>query len=81
VCSSDINYTGVSSLGLLLSGNTLNVGEVKSILLVVDILSAGTYENTATGTGTSPGGTIVSDDSQEGTDSDPSGDGNPGDEK
>ncbi|MCP3975052.1 MAG: DUF11 domain-containing protein, partial [bacterium] len=75
-------YDGVSDLGLLAGTDTLSVGASGTISLTVALVpgsALGPYENTAVGTGTSPGGTAVTDDSQDGSDPDSDGNGNPGD--
>lgn len=74
-------YNGSSDINLLAAtGNTLTVGETKSITLTVTVTpttSPATYNNQATAFGVSPAGTQVSDVSTVGTDPDDDG-GDPG---
>ena len=75
------NFNGVGDINLLAAtGNTLAVGESKTIQLVITVTpgaNLGPYNNQATATGQDPNGTQVSDPSQNGVNSDPDGDGDP----
>lgn len=74
------NFNGNGDNNLLATGNTLAVGATARIQFQVTVTpgnNPGPYNNTATASGTSPGGTPVSDDSTNGTDPDPDGDGDP----
>ncbi|WP_254564527.1 DUF11 domain-containing protein [Oscillatoria sp. HE19RPO] len=60
------DFNGNGDKNLLLGSETLPVGESIDITFTVRVTPGsqlGPYENTATATGTSPGGTVVSDDS------------------
>ncbi|MEY3367471.1 MAG: hypothetical protein RI973_626, partial [Bacteroidota bacterium] len=74
-------YNGGANTNLLSAGSsTLAVGVSGIITLTVKVTPGsklGVYQNTATGTGVSPKGVTVSDVSQDGTNADPDGDGNP----
>ena len=66
--------------GLLLTGdNSLQVNDIGSIILRVDACTCGTSViiNSATVSGTDPGGNPIEDVSTDGSDPDPNGDGNP----
>jgi uncharacterized repeat protein (TIGR01451 family) len=85
VTSSDFTvnggYNGAGNPNLLAAGNSLAVGASGTVELVVHVVTGGDvgpYSNTATATGTSPGSVTVTDVSQDGTNPDPNGDGNPG---
>jgi len=74
------NYNGTTNTNLLASGNTLEVGETAEVQLVIEVTPSDLsqeYTNQVQGTGTSPGGETVTDDSDDGFPSDPDGDGNP----
>ena len=75
-------YDGFSDVDLLAGTDTLAIGG--SATLTIDLTvtpgsNLGPYENTAVAEGTSPGGVVVVDDSQDGADVDPDGNGDPGD--
>ncbi len=73
-------YNGDTNLNLLAGTDTLNPGQSGTITLVVRVTpgtNLGPYNNTARGTGTSPGGVPAADNSQNGADPDPDGDGDP----
>ncbi|NOR86998.1 MAG: hypothetical protein GQ527_05265, partial [Bacteroidales bacterium] len=72
------SFDGNADANILSGINTLNVGEygIVSITLTVTLIdNLGPFTNTAVASGTSGGGTTVSDDSQNGTDVDPDADG------
>ncbi len=75
-------YNGSSDINLLTAtGNTLAVGQTKTIVLTVTVTpvsSPATYNNQATATGVSPAGAQVSDLSHVGLNPDLDGDNNPG---
>ena len=76
------SFDGKTNLNLLAPGNTLAVGKTGVIQLVVEVHTGGNtgpYSNTATASATSPKGATVTDVSQNGSNPDPDGDGNPGD--
>ncbi|WP_152969666.1 Ig-like domain-containing protein, partial [Pedobacter sp. Hv1] len=67
-------YNGSSNTEMLLAGNTLAVGEVQHIEMVVNITlsnNKGTYNNSATAEGTSPSGLKSTDISTDGLKPDP----------
>jgi LPXTG-site transpeptidase (sortase) family protein len=72
-------YDGDGDQNLLLSGNTLTAGESKTLEVVVRVipLSHGPFDNTATATAQDPTGGDVTDVSQNNTNPDANGDGNP----
>ncbi len=77
-------FDGSAQTGLIASG-TLALGDTAAIHLVVGVtnvtdqgLGLGVYSNQATAGGEAPNGTTVSDLSDDGTNPDPNGDGNPG---
>ena len=75
------SYDGNGDIDLLLPGNTLAVGQSKSLTLVVRVVPTlrGPYNNTAWAYGTRPDGQlIVNDQSQDGTNPDSDNDHNPG---
>ncbi|MBK4728936.1 DUF11 domain-containing protein [Oxynema sp. CENA135] len=74
------NFNGQGNNDLLATGNTLAIGETETIEFEVTVTPGtnfGPYENTATGSGSGPDGTEVTDDSTDGNDADPNGDGTP----
>ena len=76
------SFDGSTDTNLLAGTDSLAVGASGTISLTVTVTpgaNPGPYSNTATGSATSPGGTTVTDDSQDGTDVDPDGNGDPGD--
>jgi uncharacterized repeat protein (TIGR01451 family) len=78
------DFNGEGDKNLLSGDETLLVGESIDITFTVRVTPGsqlGPYENTATATGSSPGGTLVSDDStdDENLNPDPNNDGNPND--
>ncbi len=76
----NVNYNGITDLNLITAGEILMPGEEGAIYLTVRVAPGGNpgpYFNTATGNAVSPGGTPVTDDSQDGTNPDPDGDGDP----
>ena len=73
-------YDGSTDTNLLDGTDSLAVGASGTITLTVTVTpgsNLGPYNNTATASGESPAGTTVTDDSQDGTDVDPDGDGTP----
>ncbi len=73
-------YNGGSDINLLTAGNTMNLGVSRTIRLTVKVTpggNGGPYTNQALATGTSPAGTVVGDLSDNGTNPDPNGNGNP----
>lgn len=74
----DTEYDGSSVTTMLTpAGNTLQPGASTDIVLRITIRKEGTFYLSATGTGKAPGGTAVSDISQNGSDPDPEQDGDP----
>ncbi|QIZ70487.1 DUF11 domain-containing protein [Oxynema aestuarii] len=74
------NFDGQGNNNLLAANNTLAVGDIRTIEFQVTVnpgANFGPYNNTATASGTTPGGTEVTDDSTDGNDADPNGDGTP----
>ena len=74
-------FNGIADTNLLDGSDTLAIGAVGTVNVVVTIDPAGNlgqYNNTATGSGTSPAGTLVQDVSTDGIDPDPDGDNDPG---
>ncbi|MEQ9372799.1 MAG: hypothetical protein RIG63_27835 [Coleofasciculus chthonoplastes F3-SA18-01] len=74
------NYNGTTNTNLLASGNTLEVAQTAEVQLVIEVTPSDLsqeYTNQVQGTGTSPAGETVTDDSDNGFPSDPDGDGNP----
>jgi uncharacterized repeat protein (TIGR01451 family) len=75
------NFNGSTNQSLLAGTNTLPLNTTAQINFNVRITpgtNLGPFNNTATATGTSPGGATVTDDSTDGDNPDPDGDGNPG---
>lgn len=75
-------FNGAGDTNLLAAGNTLAVGGGGVIVLTLRVDSGGErgpYVNQVQATGTSPADVPVTDDSQDGTDPDPDGNGDPGD--
>ncbi len=73
-------YNGNSVLTLLSGSDLLAVGASGTVIISVTITPGtklGVYDNSAIATGTGLGGTIVTDNSVNGTNVDPDGDGNP----
>ncbi|MEM1335377.1 MAG: IPTL-CTERM sorting domain-containing protein, partial [Actinomycetota bacterium] len=73
-------YNGASDLFLLAGIDVLPVGALGAIELTVEVTPGsflGPYQCTAMGSGLSPTGTTVDDQSQNGLDPDPDGDGDP----
>ena len=73
------SYNGTTNLNLLAAGQTLAVGQIKSIQVTVNVTpgsNLGPYLNQAIGTGASPAGTVVSDPSDNGVNPDPNGNNN-----
>ena len=73
-------YDGSTDTNLLDGTDSLAVGASGTITLTVMVTpgsNLGPYNNTATASGESPAETTVTDDSQDGTDVDPDGDGTP----
>jgi hypothetical protein len=74
------SFDGDSDTALLLPGQSLAVGAVSTITLVVEVVPGdelGPYSNVATASGTSPADVTVNDSSQDGADPDPDQDGDP----
>ncbi|MEY3052907.1 MAG: protein alpha-antigen precursor, partial [Bacteroidota bacterium] len=71
------SFNGTSDQNLLLGTDTMDLNDLDTIDLDITVtpLGAGPYNNTATASGTSPGGTAVNDISQDGTYPDPDNDG------
>ena len=77
--TTNAGYNGLSNTGLLDAGQTLTVGQVKTIRLTVTVTPGskmGTYNNQATAAGTAPGAITVTDPSDNGVDPDPNGNNN-----
>ncbi len=75
------SFNGNTNQNLLAGADSLAIGATAQINFNVRITPGGNlgpFNNTATGTGTSPGGTTVTDISTDGNNPDPDGDGNPG---
>ncbi|MEO1574221.1 MAG: hypothetical protein AAFU65_04595, partial [Pseudomonadota bacterium] len=75
-------YDGQGVTDVLAGSDQLDTGQSGTVtitLTVVPGMDLGPYDNTATGTGTSPGGMTVNDASTDGGDVDPDANGNPGD--
>ncbi|MCP3974606.1 MAG: DUF11 domain-containing protein, partial [bacterium] len=75
-------YDGSGDVSLLAGTDTLAIGASGAVQVTVEVTPGaflGPYENEATATATSPGGVDVTDDSQDGVDVDPDGNGDPGD--
>ena len=75
-------FDGAADIDLLTGSDTLAVGASGTIDITVVVTPGtelGPYWNTATASGTSPGGTTVGDVSQDGPDVDPDSNGNPTD--
>ena len=67
------------NVNLLAAGQTLAVGQIKSIQITVNVTpgaNLGPYNNQAIAIGTSPAGTVVSDPSDNGVNPDPNGNNN-----
>ena len=86
VFSSDLSvnffYDGSGDVDLLDGTDTLAIGASATVQVEVNVTPGaflGPYDNTATATGASPGGIDVTDDSQDGIDVDPDGNGDPTD--
>ncbi len=76
-------YNGATNTNLLAGANSLATGASGTVDLQVTVTPGtilGPYSNQATGTGTSPGGTPVSDVSAAGSNPDANGNGNPTDD-
>ncbi|MBK6996776.1 MAG: hypothetical protein IPH31_18300 [Lewinellaceae bacterium] len=77
----DPAFNGTGNNNMLAAGNDLPVGDKGAILLTINLLNCGPnqimFTNQATVNGTAPDGTSVSDPSDNGSDPDPDGDGNP----
>ncbi len=77
----DPAFTGTGNNNLLLAGNDIPVGDKGAILLTINLLNCGPnqlmFTNQATVNGTAPNGATVTDPSDNGSDADPDGDGNP----
>ena len=72
------NFDGNGDTNLLVGSDTMAVDAAATLLLVVVVTPGaelGPYDNTVVADGTSPAGTSVTDDSDDGTDPDPDGDG------
>jgi len=74
-------FNGAADTHLLAGSDTLDVGAQGTLTLVVRVTPAasGPFENTAIGSGLDPNKDPVSDESQNGTNPDPDGDGDPAD--
>ena len=79
-----MNYNGgkapTPDTNLLAAGQTLAVGQVKTLRLTVTVTpgqNMGPYNNQAVAAGSSPSGARPTDPSDNGIDPDPDGDGNP----
>jgi LPXTG-site transpeptidase (sortase) family protein len=77
--SVNAGFDGDSEQNLLMAGNTLSAGETKTVELLVRVvpLSHGPFYNTATVTSLDPKGGSANDVSQNDTNPDANGDGNP----
>jgi hypothetical protein len=79
--SANGGFNGDTDKNLLAGSDNLAYQQSGTIVLTVTVRPGtylGPYENTAVGSGTSPGGTTVTDDSQDGVEVDPDNDGDPG---
>ena len=77
-CTENAGYNGDTDITLLTGTDSWAVGDTCTIDIEVVVepgADLGAYDNNATASGTSPGGTGVDDVSQDGTDADPEGDG------
>ena len=77
---SNASFNGTSNKNLLAAGITLNPGDSRTVTFTVNLKpngAAGPYNNTANASGTPPSGPAVTDASNNGTNPNPSGDGNP----
>jgi len=74
-------FDGSTDLNLLDGSDSLAVSASETLTMVVRVVPAnsGPFDNTATASGDSPGGTTVNDDSQDGDDPDPDGNDDPTD--
>ncbi|MDP1623711.1 MAG: Ig-like domain-containing protein, partial [Bacteroidales bacterium] len=72
-------YNGTTNLNLLLGTDDMIVNEVNTIALSLRVTPSGTgtFYNIAAASGYGPGGTLATDDSQDGISPDPDNDGNP----
>ncbi len=73
-------YDGDTDPNLLSGVDTLGIGATATVEVTVTVepgATLGPYANTATASGLSPAGFVLTDDSQSGTDPDPDGDGDP----
>ncbi len=73
-------YNGSTDTNVLAGTDSLAVAAIGTIDITATLTpgsNLGPYDNTANGSGTSPGGTVVADDSNTGTNPDPDGDGDP----
>ena len=80
-CTASTAFDGAIDLGTLSGSDSMAVADTCEIEIDVTVFPGGylgSYDNTATAEGTSPGGADVDDISQDGNDADPEGDG-PGD--
>ena len=70
----DPSYDGITNVNMLAAGNDLPVGDKGAVLLTVNVANCGSAQtafiNTAEASGTSPGGTTVTDNSVDGADPD-----------
>jgi uncharacterized repeat protein (TIGR01451 family) len=71
-------FNGNTALELIAAGSNLDIGEVAVIRIEVAVTDPGAFLNTAVASGEGPGGTPTIDDSDNGNNPDPNGDGNPG---
>jgi gliding motility-associated-like protein/uncharacterized repeat protein (TIGR01451 family) len=75
------NFNGIADKNMLAAGNTLNIGETKTITLKLNVItngSLGPFNNAASISGTSMAdGKVVSDLSANGSNPDPNNDNNP----
>ncbi len=77
------SFNGTGNNNLLAAGNNIPVGDKGAVLLTINVAGCGAsqtmFTNSATATGTAPGGSTTTDVSEDGSDPDPNGNGNPGD--
>jgi hypothetical protein len=77
------SYNGSADTNMLAAGNTLAIGASGTIDVLLRVMPGqglGPYLNSATASGLSPEGDPVIDISQDGSDPDPDGNGDPGDD-
>ena len=73
----NVTYDGHGNNELIATGQSLAVGAAATLQVTLTLNTPGSYTNQVTVSGTSPANTVVSDDSDAGTDPDPNGNGDP----